>query len=335
MSARPSPLTRRSFLSAAATLSAASKTLSKSNLPIEGDFPALNRATGWLNSPPLTPAGLRGKVVLVNFWTYSCINWIRSFPYVRAWAAKYKDDGLVVLGVHSPEFEFEKDIENVKQAVQDRGIDFPVAIDNNHAIWRAFSNSAWPALYFIDERGRIRHHYFGEGQYERSEAVIQSLLHKQGGLVSPNAQGDEAPADWTNLRSPENYLGNDRTLNFSKSSARLKLNHWSVAGQWTFGKQSILSTAPSSRIAYRFHARDLHLVMGSAARGATIPFRVLIDGKQPGEAARGTDVNAQGLGTLTGPRMYHLIRQQSPIAASLFEIEFSNPGVEAFSFTFG
>jgi thiol-disulfide isomerase/thioredoxin len=322
-------------------------------LRIEGEFPSLGGATGWLNSPPLTAAGLRGKVVLIDFWTYSCINWLRSLSYVRAWAEKYKDQGLVVIGVHSPEFEFEKNADNVRWAAKDMRIDYPITIDSDHAIWRAFRNDYWPALYFVDAQGHIRHHQFGEGEYEQSEKIIQQLLAEAGiggigpGLVSVDARGLEAAAAWGDLKSPENYVGYERAENFVSrdgtildkrhvyvSPARLWLNHWALSGDWTVGKQAIVLNNASGRIVYRFHARDLHLVMGPAARGKSVRFRVLIDGGPPG-AAHGIDVDEQGNGTVTEPRLYQLIRQPEAVADRQFEIQFLDSGVEAFSFTFG
>jgi thiol-disulfide isomerase/thioredoxin len=321
--------------------------------PIEGKLPSLGGATEWLNSQPLTAGSLRGKVVLIDVWTYTCINWLRQLPYVRAWAEKYNNQGLVVIGVHTPEFEFEKNIDNVRRAAKDMKIDYPIAIDNEYSIWRALNNKYWPALYFVDAQGRIRHHHFGEGEYEQSERVIQQLLAEAGSdaisreLISVDARGVEAAADWGSLRSPENYVGYERTENFASPGgaaldkrrtyavpARLRLNHWALSGDWTVGKQAIALNNASGRIAYRFHARDLHLVMGPAARGTSVRFRVLIDGKSPG-AAHGIDVDEQGNGTVTEQRMYQLIRQPKPIADRQFEIEFLNPGVEAFAFTFG
>ncbi len=323
------------------------------NLPVEGKFPSLGGATGWLNSAPLTPAGLRGKVVLIDFWTYTCINWLRTLPHVRAWAAKYKDQGLVVIGVHSPEFAFEKDVDNVRRAVRDMNVAHPVAIDSDHAVWRAFKNQYWPALYFVDAQGRIRHHQFGEGDYERSERVIQQLLAEAGAgsvdrqLVPVEGRGVEAPADWNNVKSPENYLGYERTENFASPGGaasdrrrayavpgRLRLNQWALSGEWTMGKQATGLNKADGRITYRFHARDLHLVMGPAARGIAVRFRVRIDGQPPG-AARGGDVDDQGNGTVTKQRLYQLIRQPGPVVERQFEIEFLDPGVEAFAFTFG
>ena len=322
-------------------------------LPVEGEFPSLGGATGWLNSPPLTAAGLRGKVVLVDVWTYTCINWLRTLPYVRAWTEKYKNQGLVVIGVHAPEFAFERNIDNVRRAAKTMRVDYPIAIDNDYAIWRAFKNEYWPALYFVDAQGRIRHHHFGEGDYERSEMIIQQLLAEAGvggighELVSVDASGAEAAADWGSLKSPENYVGYERTENFASpggavldkrrvyaAPARLSLNHWAHSGDWTVGKPSTVLNKANGRIAYRFHARDLHLVMGPAAQGTSVRFRVFIDGQPPG-AARGIDVDAQGNGTVTEQRLYQLIRQPKPIADRQFEIEFLDAGVEAFAFTFG
>ena len=347
---------RRRFLSAAAmTFAAAPFSMfgSPVRVPIEGELPTLHGATTWLNSEPLTKNGLHGKVVVVDFWTYTCINWRRSLPYVRAWADRYRAHGLVVIGVHAPEFGFEHDIDNVRQAAKAMMIDYPIAIDNDYAIWRSFENQFWPALYFIDEKGRIRHHKFGEGDYDQSEAVIQNLLTEAGagglgsGLAPVNPAGPEVAADWFDLKSDENYLGYERTENFAspggavtnKSHAYvlpkdLKLNHWALAGDWTAGKQAIRLNAANGRIAYQFHARDLHLVVGPAANGTLVRFRVFVDGQAPG-ASRGTDVDEIGQGTITGPRMYHLIRQPEPITDRQFEIQFLDPGAEAFSFTFG
>jgi thiol-disulfide isomerase/thioredoxin len=322
-------------------------------LPIEGEIPSFAGATGWLNSPPLTAEGLRGKVVLVQFWTYTCINWLRTLPYVRAWAEKYKDQGLVVIGVHTPEFPFEKNLDNVRQEAKNLGVDYPITIDSDYAVWRAFDNQYWPALYFVDAKGLLRHHRFGEGDYEQSERVIQQLLAEAGGgdmgqgLVSVDARGTEAAADWGNLKSPENYVGYARTENFASPGGavldqrhayaapkRLPLNHWALSGEWTIGKQATVLHKANGRIAYRFHARDLHLVMGPAARGTSVRFRVLIDGQPPG-AGHGIDVDDQGYGTVTEQRLYQLIRQPKPIADRQFEIEFLDSGVETFVFTFG
>jgi thiol-disulfide isomerase/thioredoxin len=317
------------------------------------ELASLGHANEWLNSPPLTPSALRGKVVLIDFWTYTCINWRRTLPYVRAWAEKYKDQGLVVIGVHAPEFSFEKNLSNVRWAVKDMQIGYPVAVDNDYAIWRAFNNQYWPALYFIDAQGRVRHQYFGEGSYEQSEMIIQELLREAGARdvsrepVRVDGPGLEAAADWGSLRSPENYVGFARTENFAspggavldkprmyEQPARLRLNEWTLSGDWTVKRETAASNKAGGRIAYRFHARDLHLVMGPAAPGTSVRFRVLIDGEPPG-AAHGTDVDDQGNGTVSEQRLYQLIRQQKPIADRQFEIEFLGPGVEAFAFTFG
>jgi thiol-disulfide isomerase/thioredoxin len=314
---------------------------------------SLERADEWLNSPPLTASALRGKVVLVDFWTYTCINWLRTLPYVRAWNEKYRNQGLVVIGVHAPEFSFEKDLSNVRRAVKDMRIDYPVAVDNEHVIWRAFDNQYWPALYFIDSQGRVRHHYFGEGSYEQSEMIIQRLLNEAGAggvgddLASVDGRGLEAAADWGSLKSPENYVGYDRAQNFASPGgsmldkpalyglpARLRLNEWALSGDWTVKKETTALNKPNGSIAYRFHARDLHLVMGPAAPGTSVRFRVRIDGQPPG-AAHGIDVDEQGAGTVSEQRLYQLIRQSKPIADRQFEIEFLGSGVEVFAFTFG
>jgi thiol-disulfide isomerase/thioredoxin len=298
-------------------------------------------ANAWLNSAPLSDAELRGKVVLVDFWTYTCINWLRQLPYVRAWAEKYRDQGLVVVGVHTPEFAFEKNLHNVRGAARDLRVGYPIAIDSDYAVWRAFANNAWPAIYLIDAQGRVRYRHLGEGEYERTERMIQQLLAEAGSagvardLVSVTGQGAEAEADWANLRSPETYLGAERGENrVYGPSARLYLNQWMVSGNWTVKPQAIALNQPNGRIAYRFHARDVHLVMGPATAGAAVRFRVLIDGKPPG-AAHGNDIDAHGNGTATEQRMYQLIRQPKPIVDRTFEIEFLDPGVEAYAFTFG
>ncbi|HET8850908.1 MAG TPA: thioredoxin family protein [Ktedonobacteraceae bacterium] len=322
-------------------------------LPIEGDFPSLGGATAWLNSPPLSAADLRGKVVLIDFWTYTCVNWLRTLPYVRAWAEKYKEHGVVVIGVHTPEFSFEYDLENVRRAVQNMRVAYPAAIDNDYAIWNAFDNHYWPALYLVDAQGRIRAHQFGEGAYEQSEMMIQQLLAESGTLgiapelVSVDAQGAEVAADWTDLRSPENYVGDARTENFASPSgailnkprvyaapARFSLNEWALTGEWTIKREATVLNKANGRIAYRFHARDLNLVMGPAAHGRSARFRVFIDRQAPG-AAHGSDIDEQGNGTVSDQRLYQLIRQPKPIADRQFEIEFLDAGVEAFAFTFG
>jgi thiol-disulfide isomerase/thioredoxin len=321
--------------------------------PMEGEFPSLSGATGWLNSPPLKSADLRGKVVLVDFWTYTCVNWRRTLPYVRAWARKYTDQGLVVIGVHTPEFPFESDVGNIRWAIKDMGIDYPVAIDSNYGIWRAFNNEYWPALYLIDAQGRMRYHHFGEGAYEESERAIQRLLAENGATgvshdpVSVEARGAEVAPDLQTLGSPESYLGYEHAGTFAASGApdldkarvyaapdRLKLNHWALSGEWTVGRAVTVLNKAGGKVAFRFHARDLNLVMGPAVRGTSIRFRVLIDGKPPG-AAGGTDVDAQGHGTVIEQRLYQLIRQPGAIADRQFEIEFLDPGAEAYDFTFG
>jgi len=321
-------------------------------LPVEGQLPAFEGATGWLNSPPLTDRELRGKVVLVNFWTYTCINWLRQLPYVRAWAEKYSGQGLVVIGVHTPEFSFEHDGDNVGWAVQDTRIGYPVAIDSDYAIWRAFDNHYWPALYVADVQGRIRHHHFGEGEYQRSEMIIQQLLVEAGfgtsqGVVSVDARGVEAPADWATLRSPENYTGYGRTENFASAGgvvpeepgsymipAKLRLNHWALAGNWTMEQEATRLNTGNGQIAYRFHARDVNLVMGPAASGTSVRFQVNLDGSPP-RAAQGIDVNADGDGTVVEQRLYQLIRQDGLVTEHTFEITFLDPDVEAYVFTFG
>ncbi|ACC74501.1 cytochrome c biogenesis protein DipZ [Paraburkholderia phymatum] len=324
-------------------------------LPVEGTLPQLTGAVQWLNSPPLTAGQLRGKVVLVDFWTYSCINCLRSLPYVKAWSQKYRDMGLVVIGVHAPEFAFERNIDNVKKAVHDLGVDYPVAIDNNYAIWRAFGNQYWPAHYFIDVQGRIRHHHFGEGEYEQSEKVIQQLLadagHPEAAQVATgleqHAKGVEAAADGNDMMSPETYIGYARAENFMSPGGEARnrahaytepsspdVNDWGLAGTWKVGAEHATLAAPDGRIVYRFHARDLHLVLGPGAGGRPVHFRVTIDGAAPGDA-RGTDVNADGTGIVTEQRLYQLVRQTGDVADHTFAIEFLDPGVEAYAFTFG
>jgi thiol-disulfide isomerase/thioredoxin len=323
------------------------------DLPIEGKLPSLRGATTWLNSPQLSPADLRGKVVLFEFWTYTCINWLRAFPYTRAWAQKYKEQGLVVIGVHTPEFEFEQNVDNVRRAANEMNVGYPIAIDNDYAVWTAFRNRAWPALYFVDAQGRIRHHHFGEGEYERSERIIQQLLAEAGidgidrELAAVDAGGVEAAADWASLRTPETYLGYERTASFASpggavrnkprvyaAPAQLSPNHWALSGDWTVRRQFTGLNEPHGRVSYRFHARDVHLVMGPAAPGTTVRFRVLIDGQPPG-AAHGVDVDAEGNGAVTEQRLYQLIRQPAPITGRQIEIEFLDSGVEVYAFTFG
>jgi cytochrome c biogenesis protein CcdA/thiol-disulfide isomerase/thioredoxin len=322
------------------------------DLPVEGEMPSLSGAVAWLNSPPLTAEELKGKVVLVDFWTYSCINCLRSLPYVRAWAEKYKDLGLVVIGVHTPEFAFEKNIDNVKKAIADLKISFPVAIDNDYTIWRAFKNRYWPADYFIDAQGRIRDHTFGEGDYEASEQVIQRLLAQAGrtnvfgGLVAVHASGAEAATGEDNARSPETYLGYARAENFVSPGGAVrntphiyaagmpKLNEWGLSGNWTIGDERAVLNRKEGSIVFKFHARDLHLVLGSATHGSRVRFLVTIDGKPPGDS-HGTDVDSQGEGAVTGQRLYQLVRQNGTISDHTFEIRFLDSGVEAYAFTFG
>jgi cytochrome c biogenesis protein CcdA/thiol-disulfide isomerase/thioredoxin len=320
-------------------------------LPVEGTLPSLDGAVEWLNSKPLTAEALRGKVVLVDFWTYSCINCLRTIPYVRAWAQKYKDDGLVVIGVHTPEFAFEKQPANVRKALADLKIDYPVAIDNNYSIWRAFNNMYWPAHYFIDAQGRIRHHHFGEGEYAKSEEVIRQLLREAGKNVPEQradvrGTGTEMAPDMANVKSPETYLGYDRAENFMSPGGAvrdeshdytdgvLKLNDWSLAGTWTVAPENAALDKAGGAICYRFHARDLHLVLGPGTDGKPVRFKVTIDGASPG-ADHGVDTNANGEGTVTGQRLYQLVRQQGGVRDRTFEIQFLDPGVQAFAFTFG
>lgn len=323
------------------------------NLPVEGSLPSLDGAVQWLNSPPLTAEGLKGKVVVVDFWTYSCINCLRSLPYVKAWADKYRDQGLVVIGVHAPEFAFERDIDNVKKASHDLGVDYPVAIDNDYAIWRGFANQYWPAHYFIDAQGRIRYHHFGEGKYAESEKVIQQLLREAGNTtvgsdtVQVDARGAQQAADMADVRSPETYVGYERAEHFVSSGGAqpdrttrynlpgtLRLNDWGVDGQWRIGAESASLSAPGGHITYRFHARDLHLVLGPASDGQPVRFKVTVDGKAPGDA-HGVDIGADGSGTVTGQRLYQLLRQPGTVGEHTFSIEFLDPGVQAYAFTFG
>ncbi|WP_410210351.1 cytochrome c biogenesis protein DipZ [Aquirhabdus sp.] len=322
-------------------------------LPIEGTLPSLSGAVQWLNSPPLTAEGLRGKVVLVDFWTYSCINCLRTLPYVNAWAQKYKDQGLVVIGVHAPEFAFEKDIGNVTKAVHDLKISYPVAIDNNYAIWRAFNNQYWPAHYFIDAKGQVRYHHFGEGEYEQSEKVIQQLLAEAGhhtvatGFVEAKATGVSMAADDNDVQSPETYVGYARAEHFASKGGlaqdqahlytlpqALDLNQWGLQGNWKVEGEKATALDPHTRLRFRFHARDLHLVMGPNADGKPVSFKVSLDGQAP-KANHGIDIDEHGLGTVTGQRLYQLIRQSDTVQDHTFEIEFLDPKAEVFSFTFG
>jgi thiol-disulfide isomerase/thioredoxin len=301
-------------------------------------LPAFDGATGWLNSEPLTPEGLRGKVVLVDFWTYTCINWLRTLGYVRAWAEKYADEGLVVIGVHTPEFPFEKDPENVRWAVKEMRVEYPVALDPEYAVWRAFNNHYWPAVYIADAEGRVRHHHFGEGGYDESERVIQELLGQDGrDLVSPTLDGFEVQADWANLASPETYLGSDQAQNFAGLDVppdSLSRNDWALAGDWTIERGASVLNEAGGGIVFRFHARDVNLVMGPRPRDASVPFRVLVDGEPPG-GAHGLDVDGQGHGTLTYQRLYQLVREPGAITDRTVEISFLEPGAEGYCFTFG
>ena len=318
-----------------------------------GEFPELDGANAWLNSEPLTPSGLRRRVVVVQFCTFSCVNWLRTLPHLRAWADKYGGDALMVIGVHSPEFPFERDVAKVRAALESMGIDYPIVIDNDFAVWNAFQNQAWPALYFIDAEGRIRHRHFGEEDYERSERVIQQLLAEAGhdirddSLVSVESAGVELAADWDSLGSPETYLGYSRATEFASPGGleadrrriyaapqRLRLNHWALSGDWTVGEQITTLNEAGGRITYRFLARDLNLVLGTRSDGQLVRFSVLIDGGPP-DAARGIDVDERGDGTVTDARLYQLIRQAGTITERAFEITFLDPGAQAYVFTFG
>jgi len=323
-----------------------------SDLPVEGMMPPLDGAVQWLNSPPLTREALRGKVVVIDFWTYSCINCLRSLPYVEAWAKKYAAQGLVVIGVHAPEFAFERDVGNVTKAARRYGLDYPIAIDNNYAIWRAFGNQYWPAHYFIDAQGRIRHHHFGEGDYAESEHVIQQLLREAGAakvsdkVAEVRGQDEQLAADMNDIHSPETYLGYERAEGFASGAAARdsahayvapaspKLNTWGLDGSWTIGAEQASLSGPSGRIVYRFHARDLHLVLGPGANGKPVRFKVTVDGKTPDEL-HGADVAPDGSGTVTEQRLYQLVRQPGNVAEHTFGIEFLDPGVAAYAFTFG
>lgn len=325
----------------------------RSSLPVEGVLPSLDGATDWLNSKPLTKEELRGKVVLIDFWTYSCINCIRTLPYLRAWAEKYRDQGLVVVGVHAPEFAFEKRIANVQKALRDFAITYPVAIDNDFHIWRAFGNSYWPAFYIADATGHIRHHQFGEGGYEQTERVIQDLLAEaaggragDGGLVSPAGQGAQAPADLDDIRSGETYVGYRQAANFASperdgidrpqdySVGALRLNRWGLSGNWTVGPEQARLNRAGGAIVYRFRARDLHLILGPAQDGRPVRFQVTIDGMAPGPD-HGTDIDAEGNGTVSETKLYQLVRQAGEVRERTFEVRFLDPGVDAYAFTFG
>ena len=309
-------------------------------------MPSLDGATGRVNSEPLSPADLRGHVVLVDFWTLTCINWLRQEPYVRSWSQAYQGDGLVVVGVHTPEFSFEHEVDRVRHATRERAIDYPVAVDSDYAIWSAFANHYWPALYFVDRDGLIRDHHFGEGRYEQSERVIQSLLGVERELVPVHGVGVEAEADWDNLRTPETYLGYARSENFASSDGaapdethdyeipeRLRLNEWGLAGVWTIGRERVALDQPGGSVAYRFHARDAHLVL-FARTGDPIEFRVLLDGDAPG-SSHGLDVDADGHGLIRDGRLYQLVRQDGAVRERLLEITFVQTGAEAYVFTCG
>jgi thiol-disulfide isomerase/thioredoxin len=344
---------KASQLALAALRASAGRDAPSPTQSLERSLPSLAGATGWLNTLPLDDDELRGHVVVIDFWTYTCINWLRTLPYIRAWADKYGDHGLIVVGVHTPEFSFEGNADNVRRAILDRDITYPVAIDSEYAIWEAFGNSYWPALYFSDARGHLRHHHFGEGEYAQSEMVIQQLLTEAGAsgfdrhLVTVDGQGPEAAADWADLYSPENYLGQLRTENFASTQPpvldrpheyvapdRLALNEWATTGNWTMGREAAVVNEANGHLSYQFHARDLHLVMGPAGSSDHTRFRVLIDGQPPGPA-HGSDVDGAGFGTLTEQRLYQLIRQSEPIADRRFDIEFLSPGAAAYAFTFG
>jgi hypothetical protein len=322
-------------------------------LPREGELPGFGGATGWLNSEPLTPAGLEGRVVLVEFLTFTCINWIRTLPYVRAWWGAYRDHGLTVIGVHTPEFLVEQNVDDIRRRMAAMRVEFPIAIDNDYGVWRAFGNQYWPALYFADAQGTIRHHRFGEGEYEYSELVLRTLLGAAGADIadreraSVDPQGVEAAADWDDLGSPETYLGYARADSFASpegaapdrsreysSPERLAPNQWALAGEWTIGSQPAVLNSPSGRILHRFRARDLHLVLGPGSAGEPVRFRVTLDGQPPG-AAHGLDTDEEGRGTVSETRLYQLVRQPGRVTERLFEVTFEDPGLHAYVFTFG
>jgi thiol-disulfide isomerase/thioredoxin len=322
-------------------------------LPVEGRLPSFVGATGWLNSDPLTPEGLRGRVVLVDFWTYTCVNWLRTLPYLRAWAAKYGNEGLTVIGVHTPEFGFERNIDNVTTQSRRLGVEYPIALDSDYAVWRAFANHFWPALYIADAEGRIRFHHFGEGEYPMTEMVIQQLLLHAGAgdidqdLVMVEPRGLEVAADWRTLQSPETYVGYRQSTGFAQEELagfdrarvytpplQLPLNSWGLSGNWTMTGDAGVLNEPGGRIAFQFHARDLNLVMGPSSQGGSIPFRLFLDGQLANDA-HGSDVDPDGSGMVSDQRTYQLIRQPGPIADRLFEVEFQDAGVQAYCFTFG
>jgi len=322
-------------------------------LPVLGNLPGFDAATGWLNSDPLTPEALRGGVVLVQFWTYTCINWLRTLPYVRAWSEKYGAHGLTLVGAHTPEFDFERDVDNIVEAARDMRVTWPIAVDSNYGVWRTFANHFWPALYLADAEGRIRYTHFGEGEYAMTEMSIQALLADAGGtgfdstLVQVQPEGLEVSANWNDVRSPESYLGYGQSAGFASPDGErldsphdysrptsLGLNRWAPVGNWTYGEKSSISNAPGGRIAFQFQARDVNLVMGPAKRGTSIPFRIYLDGESASEA-KGSDVDSAGSGTLDQQRTYQLIRQTGPIRERLFEIEFADAGADVYCFTFG
>jgi thiol-disulfide isomerase/thioredoxin len=321
-------------------------------LPVEGRLPGFDGAAGWLNSRPLGVEELRGKVVLVDFWTYTCINWLRTLGHLRAWAERYQDHGLAVIGVHTPEFPFEREADNVREAASELGVDYPIALDPDYAVWTAFGNRYWPAAYFADAEGRIRHHQFGEGDYEMCERVVQQLLRESGredvpgDIVSPADVGVEAQAHWTNVESPETYLGAQQGHNFASPGGAtidtrhtytlpetLRLNSWALSGSWTVEPRASVLDQAGGAIVFRFHARDVNLVLRSRT-GAIVPFRVHLDGDPPGPS-HGVDVDEEGGGALVRPRLYQLVRQQEPIVDRTFEITFLESGAEAYVFTFG
>jgi thiol-disulfide isomerase/thioredoxin len=322
------------------------------DLPVEGHLPSFGGATGWLNSEPLTPEDLRGRVALVDFWTYTCVNWLRTLPYIRAWVEKYADHGLTVVGVHTPEFGFEHDLDNVRSQAADLRVDYPIALDNDYGVWTAFANHYWPAVYLADAEGRIRYHHFGEGEYAMTEMVIQELLTDAGAdgigqdLVSVDPRSLEVAADWQTLRSSETYVGYGQSVGFASADVAafdvphryelppLRLNQLGLSWTWTVARHAGISHEPGGRVAFRFHARDLNLVMGPAVRGTSVPYRVLLDGTPPTEAS-GADVDSDGGGILRDQRTYQLIRQSGTIDDRLFEIEFLDAGAEAYCFTFG
>jgi thiol-disulfide isomerase/thioredoxin len=323
------------------------------DLPVEGHLPPFDGATGWLNSPPLTPEGLRGRVVLVDFWTYTCVNWLRTLPYVRAWATAYAEHGLTVIGAHTPEFDFEHDLDNVVAQSRALNVGYPIALDNDYGVWRAFGNHFWPAIYLADAQGRIRFHHFGEGEYAMTEMAIQQLLLDAGatdvdrGLATVEPRGLEVAADVRTLRSPETYLGYGQATGFASpdglrengpfdytAPTSLSLNQWAPIATWTISDHAAALAEPGGRIAFRFQARDVNLVMGPARRGVAVPFRVRLDGRAV-TAEHGSDVGADGTGSVAEQRTYQLIRQTAPIGEATFEIEFLGAGVEVFCFTFG